>query len=236
MVDSKFVKKGALFGVMFILSISLLTIPTPACAANTYFCAGPGNGQLRLVSGPGKCKKNETEVIMPDVSAMQDQINSLQYQVDMLESELNTANNTISDLQADLNLLESTVAGLDVAAIEGRVTDIETILTCASYDPINQVFFFTDCNVQVVEGGTQEGGSIEATPDGLSIISTGDLDLMAALDAHFTAGSNAIFNAGKDAHFTAGSNASSMQEKMHTSPQGAMQSSMQEKMHTSPQD
>jgi len=77
---------------------------------------------------------------VPDVSSMQDQINSHQSQVDMLESELDTANNTISDLQKALALLESTVAGLDVAAVEGRVTDIETILTCVSYDPIYQVF------------------------------------------------------------------------------------------------
>lgn len=205
MADSQFLKKGALFGVMFILSISLLTIPIPANAANTYFCAGPGNGQLRLVSGAGQCKKNETEVIMPDVSAMQAQIDSLESQVDTLESELNTANNTISDLQTTLTLLESTVAGLDLAAVEDRVGALETILACVSYDPIDQIFSFTDCNVAFVDG--TRVGIIEATVDGLNISSDGNLSLEAALNANCTTGGDANFEVGGFTNFTSGRDA-----------------------------
>ena len=113
MTDSKFLKKGALFAVVFILSICLLTIPTFANAASTYFCAGRFFGYLRVVSGPGECRPHETEVILPEVSAMQAQIYSLQSRVVTLESELDAANTTISSLQVALTQLQSTVAGLD---------------------------------------------------------------------------------------------------------------------------
>ena len=157
MVDSKYLGKRALLGVVFILSISLVTIPTLANAADTYACAGRFLGYLRLVSGPGECRSHETEIILPEASAMQEQINSLQSRVVALESALDTANTTISSLQAALARLESTVARLDNTSLESRVAAVEanTVLDLdqmLTFDSSSGTVRFEGVNVQVING------------------------------------------------------------------------------------
>ena len=156
-MDSKYLKEGSLFAVVFILSVSLLTIPTLANAAETYFCAGRFLGYLRLVSGPGECRSHETEIILPESSAMQEQINSLQSRVVTLESALETANTTISSLQAALARLESTVARLDNTSLESRVAAVEanTVLDLdqmLTFDSSSGTVRFEGVNVQVING------------------------------------------------------------------------------------
>ena len=157
MMDSKYLKEGSLFAVVFILSVSLLAIPTLANAADTHFCAGPFWGYLRLVSGPGECRSHETEIILPEASGMQEQINSLQSRVVALESALDTANTTISNLQGTLTQLQSTVAGLDNTSLEARlaaieantVLDLDRVLT---FDSSSGTVLFEGTNVQVTNG------------------------------------------------------------------------------------
>ncbi|MEJ2431283.1 MAG: hypothetical protein P8075_20570 [Deltaproteobacteria bacterium] len=156
-MDSKYLEKRALFGVVFILSISLLTMPTLANAADTHFCAGRFLGYLRLVSGPGECRSRETEIILPGASAMQEQINSLQSRVVALESELDAANTTISSLQAALARLESAVARLDNTSLESRVAAVEanTVLDLdqvLTFNSSSGTVLFEGVNVQVING------------------------------------------------------------------------------------
>jgi multidrug efflux pump subunit AcrA (membrane-fusion protein) len=112
------------------------------------------------------------------VAALESTDADLMDKIDGLKTELDAE---VLARTAGDDVLQASLAGETAErmsadnTLQTQIDNVEETLVCVSYDPGNQIFSFTDCDVEFFNG--TRVGIIEATVDGLTIASEGDITL-----------------------------------------------------------